>query len=155
MATKRDIQEHLEAILGYKLPADAVERINFWQNVASSTVSEDAVITSRNLIAPRPNRCYGSRLLDVSGIATTGSDGTTRFRLTDFICHTGENFGQPINVVATPLSSTACFVTVIHTLVDDGADVEIQVWSWDAGGAPAPAVWFDWRCRVQMPRIIL
>jgi hypothetical protein len=153
MATKPEIRKHLEAILGYKLPAGAAERIDFVQAVASSTVS-DGFTTLRNLIVPRPNRCYQARLLDVSGIATTGNDGKSRFRLTDFLCHTGETFGEPINVVATPLSSTPCFLTVIHSLVNDGADVEIQVSTWDASGTAAPTVSFDWRCRVELKTVI-
>jgi hypothetical protein len=154
MAKKADIQKHLEAILGYELPGEAAERITLVQAVASSTVSDNASTTLRHLIVARPNRCYGTRLLDVGGFWFTGNDGKSTFRLTDFICHTGERFGRPINVVATPLSSTPCFLTLNHTLVDNGADVQIEVWSWDAAGAPAPAVSFDWRCRVELPIII-
>jgi hypothetical protein len=153
--TKPDIQKHLEAIAGHKLSAGAAERIRFVQAVASSTISDNGVITLRDLIVARPNRCYGTRLLDVSGFATTGSDGKSRFRLTDFICHTGERFGPPINVVATPLSSTPCFLTVLHTLVNNGADVEIEVSTWNADGKAVPTVSFDWRCRVELPIVIL
>ena len=154
MPTRPEIQEDLKAILGEEFSPEAAGRLNLVQAVASSTVSNDAVTTLRNLVVPRPNRCYGTRLLDVSGFWFTGNDGKRTFRLTDFICHTGERFGQPINVVATPLSPTACFLTLNHTLVDDGADVEIEVWSWDAAGAAAPGVSFDWRCRVELPIII-
>jgi len=144
-----DIEKHLEAILGYKLPANAVERINFVQAVASRTISFGWT-TWKNLIVPRPNQCPDAKLLDVSGLATTGTDGKSRFRLTDFMCHTGEPFREPINVVATPLSSAPCFLTVLYTLMNNGADVEIQVSTWDAGGTPAPTVAFDWRCRVEL-----
>jgi hypothetical protein len=46
--TKPDIQKHLEAIAGHKLSADAVERIRFVQAVASSTISDNGVITLRD-----------------------------------------------------------------------------------------------------------
>ncbi len=151
---KEPSQEHLQAIVGRELSAEETARIRFIHAVASST-SDDGTTTLRNLIVPRPNSCYGTRYLDVAGFATTGSDGTRQFRLTDFLCHTGERFGQPINVVATPLSDRPRFLTLRHTLVNDGEDVEIQVWSWDTGGTPAASVSFDWRCRVELPIIIL
>ena len=153
MATKPN-QKDLEAIVGHELSAEAAARIRFTYAVASSS-SEDGITTLRDLVVVSPNRCYRTRLLDVGGFATTGGDGKSQFRLTEFICHTGERFGQPINVVATPLSSEPCLLTLRHTLVNDGEDVEIQVWSWDTGGKPAPTVSFDWRCRVELPIVIL
>ena len=54
---------------------------------------------------------------------------------------TDVHFDQPINVVATPLSSTPCFVTLNHALVNVEDDLEIQAWSWDSDGNPAPGVW--------------
>jgi hypothetical protein len=154
MATKpADVQKNLEAILGEKLPQGAVQRIKLMQAVASSTIS-DGFTTLRNILILRPNQCYQSRLLDVSGIANTGTDGTARFRLTAFLCQGGP-FAPPINVVATPLSLTPCFLTLNHTLVNNGDDVEIQVFTWNADGAPAPLVSFDWRCRVELPQIVV
>ena len=153
MATKPK-KKDLEAIAGHELSAEVAARIRFTYAVASK-VSEDCTTTLRDLVVPRPNQCYDARLLDVGGYATTGDDGRTQFRLTEFICHTGERFGQPINVVATPLSSEPCLLTLRHTLVNNGEDVEIQVWSWDTGGKPAPTVSFDWRCRVELPIVIL
>jgi hypothetical protein len=148
MAKEPQIQEKdLEKILGDDFPEEARARIRFIQAVASSNVTDPGSITYRDLIALRPNSCQGSSLLDVSGFAMTGSDGTNQLRLTDFICLTGMTFMHPINVVATPLSSKPCFMTLHHTPVNNGTDVEIQVWSWDSGGNPAPAVAFDWRCR--------
>jgi hypothetical protein len=43
----------------------------------------------------------------------------------------------------------------MHTLVNNGTDVEITVFSWDANGAPTPGVTFNWRCRVEHPQIFL
>jgi hypothetical protein len=154
MATKSDAKKQLEAVLGYKLDEAAFQSIRFTQSVASSTIS-DGSTTQKSLLVPRPNFCYRTRLLDVSGFWLTGADGKTVFRLTDFICHTGERFGQPINVLATPFSTTPCFLTVIHSLVNNGADVEIRVFTWDADGAAAPNVSFNWRCRVELPYVIV
>lgn len=126
--------------------------------VASSTIADNGTITVQNTIVVRPNLCYGNRLLDVSGVASTGTDGKLGFRLTSFMCHAGDRFGEAINVVATPLATTPCFVTVRHALVNTpqpGSDVEIQASSWDATGAPAPLVSFDWRCRVELLTMLL
>jgi hypothetical protein len=144
-----DIQKKdLEKVLGDEFSAEAIERIRFIQAVATWDVTDRGSTTYRDLIVVRPNRCDPTSLVDVSGVASTGSDATRQLRLSDFTCLTDLHFQHPINVVATPLSSTPCFVTLSHTLVNDGEDVEIQVWSWDSGGDPAPAVSFDWRCRV-------
>jgi hypothetical protein len=54
----------------------------------------------------------------------------------------------PINVVATPHSSTPCFITSQYSFINDQADVEITLSTWDPNGAAAPDIAFDWRCRV-------
>lgn len=108
MSTKPDIKKQLEAIFG----ADAVQLIKFIQSVATSTMSDGQII-QKDLIVAKPNQCFSfPRLLDVAGFFTTGSDGKSLFRLTDVLCPSGEIFIQPINVVATPLSSTPCFLTM-------------------------------------------
>ncbi|MEK6304668.1 MAG: hypothetical protein AABO41_28635 [Acidobacteriota bacterium] len=165
MATKPDTKKHLEAILGHKLSDDEVQLIQLVLPVASHTVTtdENTFTTLRNLFFPRPNECRPARLLDISGLATTDNNGQRVFKLSEFICHSSppaaNRFQQPINVVATPRSITPCFLTVTHSLVNTDAlkavDVEIKVFTWDANGAPAPNVTFDWRCRVDIPNIIL
>ena len=77
------------------------------------------------------------------------------FLLSEFVCFAQVNIlAEPINVVATPRASTPSFLTMTHQLVKaDGAtnyqdDVSISVFTWDANGAAAPNVVFDWRCRV-------
>jgi hypothetical protein len=50
--------------------------------------------------------------------------------------------------------STPCFLTLVHSVVKNGADVEIKVATWDAGGAAAPDVTFNWRCRVAVTHLI-
>lgn len=165
MATKPDTKKHLEAILGHKLSDDEVQLIQFVFPVASHTLTtdENTFTTLRNLLIARPNECRPARLLDISGLATTDNNGQRVFKLSEFICQSSppaaNRFQQPINVVATPRSITPCFLTVTHSLVNTDAlkamDVEIKVFTWDANGAPAPNVTFDWRCRVDIPNIIL
>ena len=172
MSTKPDIKKQLEAIVGHNLNTEALQFINLIQSVASSNITSDGSITRSSLFVARPNECSGSRLLDVGGFATSGSDGKILFRLNAFLCPFGgigpildpnqppppplpPKYLQPINVVATPLSSTPCFLTLVHSLVDNGADVEVKVSTWDANGGAAPNVSFDWRCRVPLLDIIL
>ena len=172
MSTISDLKKQLEAIVGRNLNAEALQFINLTQLVASSNITLDGSITQSSLLVARPNECRSSRLLDVSGFATSGRYVKALFRLNSFLCPFGgvgpanpnpdvpatlppPKFSQPINVVATPLSSTPCFLTLVHSLVDNGADVEIKVSTWDANGAAAPNVSFDWRCRVPLLDIIL
>jgi len=154
MTTKSDNKKQVEAILGEKLGDDAIQLIQFIQPVALSTKTT-SITTHQHRLVARPNICYQNNALDVSGFATTGSNGQSLFRLTHFICSKGELFNHPINVVATPFSSKPFFLTVKHSLVNNGLDVEIKVFAWDTNGAAAPNVSFNWRCRVELPIIIL
>ena len=121
-----------------------------------AVVNETPSRTTRmNTVANTPNQCFDSRVVDVSGFATTGTNGQSVFRLTKFICPAAEIYGPPINVVATPISDKPFFLTVMHKLVNSNKDVEITVFSWDAAGARTPGVQFNWRCRVVHPHIIL
>lgn len=171
MSAKPDVKKQLEAIVGHKLDAQALQSIDLVQSVATSNTIQDGSITQISLIVLRPNVCNDSRLLDIGGFATTGSDGTSTFRLNRFQCPFGgigpisttsnvtappasPKYAQPINVVATALSTTPCFLTLVHSLVENASDVEIKVFTWDAGGAAAPNISFDWRCRVPLVDII-
>jgi hypothetical protein len=154
MATKSESKKQIEAILGEKIDDDAVQLIQFFQSVALTT-KQPGSTTQRHQIANLPNRCYDNHVLDVSGIATTAANGQSVFRLTNFMCPAGEVFRVPVNVVATPFSSKPFFLTVMHTVINNGADVEIRVFAWKPNGTPAPTVTFNWRCRVELPQIIL
>ena len=146
-------KQHIEGILGEKIGEEALALIQLWQDVAISTATPSRT-TQRHLLIGRPNRCFDSRVFDVSGFAATGNNGQIVFRLSSFLCPAGEIFSHPINVVATPISAKPFFVTVMHTLVNNGTDVEITVFAWDANGAPAPGIAFNWRCRVEHPHVI-
>jgi hypothetical protein len=123
-------------------------------DVAISTETP-CTITRKNQVANVPNRCFDNRVVDVSGFALTDNSGQLVFRLSDFICPAGEVYSLPINVLATARSKKPFFLTVDHRLINNNKDVEITVCGWDANGAPAPQVPFNWRCRVQHPLIIL
>jgi len=156
MSEKLDVKKALETILGHELAEDEVETIQLIQPVASYTRSDspgEGFVTKKSLLT-NLKRCEPALLLDVNGIATTGKDGKSIFRLTNFICLDGVTFERPINFVATPLSSKPCFLTALISLVNNGADVEIHVSSWNANGAAVPNISFDWRCQVELVNII-
>jgi hypothetical protein len=164
MTNKSDIKKALETILGHELTEEAVELIGVTQLLASFTRSNlpgEGFITKKSIIT-NFKRCEQTPLLDLSGFATTGKDGKCLFRLTDFICPDPVitfTFGHPVNFVATPFSAEPRFLTVLHSLVtnkaDQQIDVEIQVSTWGTNGVAAPNVAFDWRCRVPMPEILI
>jgi hypothetical protein len=162
MTEQKDVKKALEEILGHELPQEALELFNLFSNVATYDRTDkpgEYFLTEKSLIVNIPNRCGTVNLLDLSGWWMTGSDGTSRFRLTDFMCEKTVPFIYPINVVVTPIASKPYFATVLHSLVkntnNEVVDAEIQVSIWDANGAPAPNIAFDWRCRVPIPIIIL
>ena len=142
MATKTN-KEKAEA--GDQARASA---IIFLDDVAIATQGSGTII-QRVSNANLPNRCFRSRVIEVSGVAQTQANGQVRFRLTSFLCPAGEKFSFPINVVATPIAEKPFYLTVKHQLMPNGEDVEITVFSWDALGGPAPDVRFNWRCRVE------
>jgi len=155
MAKKQaDMKSQLEAIVGEKLTDEAAALIRLVQTVASTTVSNGST-TERSLIIARPNRCHDCRLLDVGGVASTDSNGKRILLLKSFMCPVDELFTHPIIVVATPLSDSPRYITVLHSLLNNGADVEMRFATWDATGAPAPNVAFNFRCRVELTQIIL
>jgi hypothetical protein len=89
-------------------------------------------------------RCFRVRDLDVGGRAATGRDGKMTWRLSDFLCEkSGWAFLDPVSFVATAQAKTN--VTITAGAPATGADVTIEVFSWDANGAPAPNVRFSWR----------
>lgn len=154
MTAKSDTKKQVEDFLGEKIGEDAIQLIKFIQPVALST-RMPSVTTHKHQLINRPNVCYQNNALDVSGFAITADNGQSVFRLSQFICSNGERFDFPINVVATPFSSKPFHLTVTHSLLNNGDDVEIKVFSWDANGAAAPRIAFNWRCRVELPHIIL
>lgn len=134
-----------------------VATFNLWQVIASNT-SADGSTLWQNLASAFPAFCNDAPLLDVAGSSATGADGTALILLTEFTCPGGLVFSYPVNVVATPRSSSPFFLTLTHgigKLVATGqSEVEITVCAWDTNGVAAPGVEFDWRCRVVANTII-
>lgn len=149
MAINLENQKLVEAFLGEKV-GDAVQLFNFIQPFALYTKTP-SVTTNRHILWVMPNSCYETNTMDVSSFSSTLSNGQSVFRLSDYIC--GDKslnlFSYPINIVATPFSTLPFFLTLTHSLVEDGSDVEVKVFAWNANGEPAANVYFNWRCRVE------
>jgi hypothetical protein len=157
MAEKNDIKKALGEILGHELTEDELQAIELYQKVAAweqTNVPGTGFITKVSNIIFLPKTCERRHLLDVSSTTRTASNGKSKFLVSNFICPKLGGFDHPINVVATPLHPKPVFLTLQHFMVKTnpgdlfGIDVEIEVSTWDANGAPAPDVRFDWRCRV-------
>ena len=158
MPEKEEIKKTLDSLLGKEFTAEQLQTLQLFFKVATWNRIDEAFVTQRSLILPR-TFCNPWKLLDVSGVAGTGTTGTVKFRLKDFICLSEISFDNPINVVARPLGARPAFLTLKHTLVMNTAgtfatDVEIEVFTWDAKGAPLPQIAFDWRCRVPFEETI-
>jgi hypothetical protein len=159
MPDKKDNRKDLETLLANEYSAEERKSLRLFFKTASWNRIEDANVTTTNILTPGKS-CESQKLLDVSGYASTGANGTARFRLTQFICFNPASFDYPMNVVAVPLTSKPVFLTVQRSLVMDptnsfGIDVEFEVFTWDANGAAAPNITFDWRCRVPFFDLIL
>ncbi len=155
-----EVKKQLESIAGHEIDAPAASIINLWYPSGANDYT-DGTVAWRSFLIPGM-QCQDTRLLDASGSLSTGSDGKRTFLLSSVICLPAQrSLAEPVNVLATPRSATACFVTTTHTVIKSDPntpfldDVQITVFAWKPNGEPAAGVEFDWRCRVVSNNIIL
>jgi hypothetical protein len=148
-----DVQKQLETIVGHKIEVTA-EQIKTFRYAVGAHDYTDGTILWISIIFPGRS-CIPSTLLDASGVSSSGTDEKRVFLLSDFVrLPQLRSLAEPINVLATARSTSPFFLTTAHALVNNATDAEITVFAWDAKGAPAPNVAFDWRCRVVSNQII-
>jgi hypothetical protein len=153
-ANSANIKKELEALTGHKIDFSAEQFVKVLTYPIGAYDYTQGSAAWIRIIFPGKN-CSDAILLDVSGTSFTEADGTRVFLLSDFVCFPQvRSLAEPINVVATARSTTPFFVTTTHALVNNGTDVQITIFAWDAKGAAAPDVTFDWRCRVVSNQII-
>jgi hypothetical protein len=150
----RDLKKHFEAIVGREIALEEAGYVTLRDFVASYTKHKGSY-TSREIgtSGNSTKGCGIADLLDVSGLARTGQDGAAEFLLSDFVCQVCRRndalrFEFPVNLVATPRSRSAVFLTTLASPTADRSDVKIRATSWNADGSPASNTAFDWRCRV-------
>lgn len=155
MGKNAELKKHFEAILGRDLEADTGGRVVVRERVGTYFDHEGRA-TSRDIgtTGASTKGCGNTRLLDVSGVGRTGTDGKVEFLLSDFHCINDIRIKYPINFLATPRSHAPAFLTTARTLTQDWTDVKITVSSWDPTGKPAGNRSFDWRCRIPYEQII-
>ena len=155
-----DVKKQLEAIAGKKLDVTE-EQLRFLRWPVGAHDFTDGTVLWKSFIIVGQS-CVPSTLLDASGVSFSGANGQVTFLLSSFIClPLVRSLAEPVNLLATARSDSPFFVTLTHKMVPDPNspqsfnDVEITAYVWDANGAPAPGVAFDWRCRVVSNQVIV
>lgn len=105
------------------------------------------MIRSDPVISP-PSQCQERECIDLSGIASTGSDGRKTWRFTDYNCYSDAIPEEPASFIATPVTDRPIHLTAKITFQSSPKDLVVEIFTWDANGNPAPSVRFSWRCRV-------
>lgn len=153
------VKKQLEAIAEKKLDVTE-EQVKFLRWPVGAHDVTDGTVLWKGLF--HGQTCVPSPLLDGSGVSSSGASGQVTFLLSSFVClPLVRSLAEPVNLLATARSANPFFVTLTHKMVADPNspqsfnDVEITAYVWDANGAPAPGVAFDWRCRVVSYPIIL
>jgi len=169
-----DLKATLEAFAGHKIDAteEQIEQQILFTPIAFSNYSFTPMqtdplqtnvgeVVSRSIIVILPPTCAGSELLDVSGIGATNDSGVATLLIKSFVCPSeiGRFYSEPVITVATPSNNKPSFLTITHSFVIDPVlrgrtDVQINVFSWDVTGKPAPDVPFNFRCRVPTSAIL-
>ena len=171
-----DLKAALEAFAGHEIDANP-EQIQRQINVTPIPFSNYSFtpagtpafetnagqVVSRNVIILHlPPVCDGRELLDVSGVTSTLSTGNRTLLIKDLLCpkEFGRFFLEPVITVATPASATPSLLTITHSLVFDpslhgNANVQINIFSWNIDGTPAPNVPVNFRCRVPTSPILM
>ena len=154
------LRKDLQDIAGKEVDISPDRLINFIFPIASSSFDDPGDVTFERIFFPGKS-CSPMRLLDVAGNSSTAADGKRVFLLSDFLCSTNNSFAAPVNLVATPRSTSPCYATTTLNLVPNPSapnffsDVQITVLSWSPNGSPAPNISVDWRCRLVSFQIIL
>lgn len=154
MADYTEWSRHFEAILGYELEAPDQGGVVLREPVAVYATVQGHV-TSREIGATDASTrgCDTCNLLDISGTARMGEDGTTTFGLGQFVCGGRRwSFKHPVVVVATARGERPVFVTAQAR--PSGSDVIVEMAAWAPGGSSAPNARVSWHCRAPYEIIV-
>jgi hypothetical protein len=157
-AETAELKKQIETIIGQEVDPGVERTINLFHPAGSYALffMDQSAQACWRRIFPFPSKdCSIVRLLEAAGVSSTLADGKRVFQVSDVVCPEGVlwSFGEPINVVATPLAESPILLTMTYSLISQGPDpsfqpdVQMTVFAWNADGSPAPNVMFDWRCR--------
>jgi len=154
-----ELKKQIEEVVGKEIEADPDQLAVFAFPAGAAYYEEGSQVLWRRIIFPGSFCVSPVTLLDASGRSLTGSNGTVKFLLSNFICSDINSFSEPVHLLGTPQVTKACYVTMTHAIVPDPVhqgynDVEITAYAWGPNGKPAPEISFDWRCRVVSNPII-
>lgn len=149
-------EEHIESLFG---PTIDFERVKVVVATATHTIQKGSITSRRTDVALEQgigggnspsSICSTNDILEVSGKARTGSEGTIEFELSSFLCREGfpRGFEDPAIIVVTPLATSPVFSTARAFIVSEGSNVTIKVETWGTDGNPASNQSFNWYCRV-------
>ncbi len=94
--------------------------------------------------------CSRSSILDVAGVAVTGTNSSVMFLLSDYVCDLGIT-RTPAWTLATPLGDDPVFATTrTQPSVNPAGrrDLQITVYTWNPDGTPKPRQVVAWRILV-------
>jgi hypothetical protein len=105
-------KKQIETIVGHEIDPDVKRLIKFSYPAGSYTAFGEVLPSESHVcwrrIYPFPSKVcsFGVPLLDATGVSSTLADGKRVFHVSDVVCPQGAffGFGEPINVVATPLA---------------------------------------------------
>ena len=157
-AETAEIKKQIETIVGHEIDPGVERVVKFSHPLGSYAVlwMDESAQACFQSIFPVPGKdCSIVQLLEATGVSSTLADGKRVLQVSDVVCPQGVSFGfgEPINVVATPLAESPIFLTMTYLQIPQGPDplihpdVQITVFAWNANGSPAPNVVFHWRCR--------
>jgi hypothetical protein len=111
--------------------------------------SEDLVIATGD----GNKNCEFRHLTDVAGTSITGPDGASKpIALSRLVCGPVVNVGDPVSLVATPLTNRPVYLTttinIQHSGYSEVGEVEFRVFAWGPNGNPRPEIPFSFRIAV-------
>ena len=130
------VRAALEAFAGHRIDASTEEieeqlRITLVFPFSSYSITPNTPdpagdnvgkVMSRNIIFGW-RTCALSELLDISSFSAIPDTGNVTLRMKSLLCPDESRFfAPPTNIVATPLSATPIFTTVMHSLIGSVAE---------------------------------
>jgi hypothetical protein len=145
---------------------------NFGMRVDAKTEFPDEIVTrwsvstyekTNGFVAIKEGRqagkrkkfCFGTSLLTVNGTVTTGENGQSEIRISDFMCGLVQEAGTrvmyhgPVNFILTPGCTQPVVFNAEAAINESGNDIHLKVYSKNNNEDPVSDISFYWqlKCR--------